>query len=388
MKSGRTDHKQGAGWLVMLCCLFLVGGPVGQAQAAYRLATGVGNIFALDLQPVPARVALAESNVFAFVSEEAISRLVAERSNVFVFVAPLTVTIDTPTHGAVLLTQPIAVSGTVSEEVETITLNGLPVLLDGLNWEIAAVDLQEGENLLRAEAALGERTANAEIRVTLSSPPLGPVDISDQVQVAYGGLFVDRRRGRAKVNVSLENISDQALAGPLSLVLVDIAPASVRPSNADGTTAAGLPFYEMGGLHSGDVLAPGAQTALRTLEFDNPDRVRFTLEAQVLQGVLAAKGLAGGIPAYDRLAQNAPNPFNPQTRIAYRLADGGPVSLVIYNMLGQPVRTLVKAEQSAGSYAVQWDGRDGAGRMLGSGLYHYTLRTTQGKMSRRMVLLR
>ena len=67
------------------------------------------------------------------------------------------------------------------------------------------------------------------------------------------------------------------------------------------------------------------------------------------------------------LGPNVPNPFNPSTQIAYRLSSPGPVRLVIYNVLGQPVRTLVDRVQAAGSYQVRWDARDGRGVSLSSG---------------------
>ena len=69
------------------------------------------------------------------------------------------------------------------------------------------------------------------------------------------------------------------------------------------------------------------------------------------------------------LAPNVPNPFNSATQIAYHLSNPGPVQLVIYNVLGQPVRTLVDQFQAAGSYQVQWDARDQRGASLSSGVY-------------------
>ena len=69
------------------------------------------------------------------------------------------------------------------------------------------------------------------------------------------------------------------------------------------------------------------------------------------------------------LAPGAPNPFNSSTQIAYHLSSPGPVQLVIYNVAGQPVRTLVDRFQGAGSYRVEWDARDQRGASLSSGVY-------------------
>ena len=69
------------------------------------------------------------------------------------------------------------------------------------------------------------------------------------------------------------------------------------------------------------------------------------------------------------IADAFPNPFNSSTQIAYHLSNPGPVQLVIYNVLGQSVRTLVDQFQVAGSHRVQWDARGEQGASLSSGVY-------------------
>ena len=69
------------------------------------------------------------------------------------------------------------------------------------------------------------------------------------------------------------------------------------------------------------------------------------------------------------LALSVPNPFNSSTQITYHLSNPGPVQLVIYNVLGQSVRTLVDQFQAAGSHRVQWDARGEQGASLSSGVY-------------------
>ena len=88
------------------------------------------------------------------------------------------------------------------------------------------------------------------------------------------------------------------------------------------------------------------------------------------------------------LGPNVPNPFNPSTQIAYRLSSPGPVRLVIYNVLGQPVRTLVDRVQAAGSYQVRWDARDGQGVSLSSGVYIARLSYPGGVETRRLLYLK
>ena len=65
----------------------------------------------------------------------------------------------------------------------------------------------------------------------------------------------------------------------------------------------------------------------------------------------------------------SPNPFNPETTIQYELPEVDVVRLSVYALTGQLVRILVDAERTAGTYSVIWDGRDGAGRDVASGVY-------------------
>jgi hypothetical protein len=88
------------------------------------------------------------------------------------------------------------------------------------------------------------------------------------------------------------------------------------------------------------------------------------------------------------LGQNYPNPFNPQTRIRYEVPESGRVVLVVFNMLGETVRRLVDEHQAAGTHALEWDGRDDAGRPLAAGTYLYRLQAAAGTEMRKMLLIR
>ena len=73
------------------------------------------------------------------------------------------------------------------------------------------------------------------------------------------------------------------------------------------------------------------------------------------------------------LLPNYPNPFDQSTIIPYTLAATAPVRLVVYNSLGQTVRTLVDDDQSAGRQDVVWNGQDESGQPVANGLYLYRL---------------
>lgn len=88
------------------------------------------------------------------------------------------------------------------------------------------------------------------------------------------------------------------------------------------------------------------------------------------------------------LFQNYPNPFNPQTSIRYALPHEAHVKLVIYNILGEKVRTLVDAHQSAGYKTIWWDGKDEKGEAMASGIYFYRLEADKFSEVKKMMLLK
>ena len=77
--------------------------------------------------------------------------------------------------------------------------------------------------------------------------------------------------------------------------------------------------------------------------------------------------------AFDALYENFPNPFNPTTNIKYSLKEEKHTKLLIYNSLGQVIRTLVDEPQTAGIHTVRWNVRDNNGQKVSSGLYLYRL---------------
>ncbi len=94
------------------------------------------------------------------------------------------------------------------------------------------------------------------------------------------------------------------------------------------------------------------------------------------------------LPKQFELEQNFPNPFNPQTIIRYELRKAQAVTLVIYNTLGQQVRTLVDDYQTAGSYTVTWDGTSSTASQVSSGIYFYRLQAGDYSETRKMTLLK
>jgi hypothetical protein len=96
-----------------------------------------------------------------------------------------------------------------------------------------------------------------------------------------------------------------------------------------------------------------------------------------------------GASARNELSHAYPNPFNPQTRIAYSVKESGPVLIEVYNVSGRVVRTLLESEMDAGASGyVVWDGTDDAGERCASGVYFYRIAAPGFSTSRKMVMLK
>ena len=97
---------------------------------------------------------------------------------------------------------------------------------------------------------------------------------------------------------------------------------------------------------------------------------------------------AGFEPGVTRLFENRPNPFNPRTVIRFSLGHAGDAELIIYDVGGRAVRTLLSAPTSAGQHSLVWDGTDDHGRKLSAGIYWSQLRAGGYESQRKMLLIK
>ena len=154
------------------------------------------------------------------------------------------------------------------------------------------------------------------------------------------------------------------------------------------------------GMYNGTAVSGGGdvvQFVFRVLrEFE--DNARFEIadglvfDPSQLQNPAVVAGVLElqSTPREFALHQNFPNPFNPDTTIKYDLAESADVTLQIYNVLGQVVRTLVASEaQNAGRYQIRWNGMDDRGVPVSSGVYFFQI-SAEGKFHdvRKLMLLK
>ncbi|HSG27679.1 MAG TPA: FlgD immunoglobulin-like domain containing protein, partial [Candidatus Krumholzibacterium sp.] len=96
---------------------------------------------------------------------------------------------------------------------------------------------------------------------------------------------------------------------------------------------------------------------------------------------------AGGVVS----AMNYPNPFNPSTTISMEISGAGegvPVDVAVYSVDGRLVRRLYSGHAAPGRFDVTWDGRNDGGRMVSSGTYFYSIISSGGKVTGKMLLVR
>lgn len=144
---------------------------------------------------------------------------------------------------------------------------------------------------------------------------------------------------------------------------------------ADESVLAQLQFLVNGSFDQADPF----QIA-RGLQINGLDLLTPMAETGSLLAVTAPKAFS--------LYQNFPNPFNPETLIRYDIAESVQVSLQVYNVLGQLVRTLVNEQQAAGRYSITWNGLDQAGVAVSSGVYFYQIQAGSYEQGKRLVLLK
>jgi len=136
-------------------------------------------------------------------------------------------------------------------------------------------------------------------------------------------------------------------------------------------------------LSSGDI------AAIMVHLKDKESRLSFSSDAMLNENAQSLGAVeVRAIPTVFALEQNFPNPFNPSTTIRYQIPNDNHVNLVIYNVQGQRIRTLVSSEQKAGYYQIVWDGRNEAGQTVSSGLYLYRVQAGSFVATQKMLMLK
>ena len=200
--------------------------------------------------------------------------------------------------------------------------------------------------------------------------------------------------------VRVNNLSTQASLNSVSIPMKSGKVTSADPADSSrlmpcSVNSYNITFVDLKAGHAarvGDILeisadSPnpliGVQPIRHIVTVDDVKESRIELEPLI----------AYEIPAETELLQNYPNPFNPETWIPYRLAEDADVSLAIYDVNGELVRSIHVGHQTAAGYesrakAIYWDGRNRLGEQVASGVYFYSLSAGGFSATRKMIILK
>ncbi len=158
------------------------------------------------------------------------------------------------------------------------------------------------------------------------------------------------------------------------LIQTDQYPLAIAAENLTSQSNARFVIHEMIG---NQVVASHDLQNGKAVQISNP-----------LVKKLKLSQATASVPTEFQVRQNYPNPFNPSTTIQYDLPEKTDVQIVIYNTIGQVVRTLLSQTVGAGFHQVEWNGKDDRGNSVTSGIYIYRIVAGESRQSRKMVLLR
>ena len=220
---------------------------------------------------------------------------------------------------------------------------------------------------------------------TAAAPPMAltGIEVGDTTPVlGLRGAVVDQGTGVNQVGlrVTVKNLSTGR------------AVAAVTAPDEAGYQLTVVDIETGRAAQIGDVLEISAQSPN---PFIGAEPLRYTVTAEDVKRsrIQLPELVVYEIPAETQLLPNYPNPFNPETWIPYRLAEDAFVTLTIYDQTGHAVRTLDVGHQIASVYenrsrAIYWDGRNGLGETVASGVYFYHLSAGDYSATRKMLILK
>jgi hypothetical protein len=253
-----------------------------------------------------------------------------------------------------------------------------------------------------ATGNLGHKSISNKVRIQVGPPTLlrleaeaasregDTVNMFDRsLEAASGGVYLELRTMSGRITWVFPSV---ATAGPYDISFgYRLSFDSPKPQ-----------YLNVNGVRSGEIAFDGPMGVwMEKKQSVSLIKGRNSIQLELLWGwmdldyLIVPKDLttgmvttAGMLPLQFLLEQNFPNPFNPSTLIRYQLSARGPVQLVVYDLLGRLVTTLVNAIEGSGSHSVVWDGRDVHGDEMSSGIYFYRLKSESSVTSKKMVLLK
>lgn len=264
--------------------------------------------------------------------------------------------------------------------------------------EAGALDFPAGENKIRISSSWGyQNFAGIDLReqgtetpvIQLRVPDLTDYDVV-QLQ-AEGAAYVPSAFKTVQLggNGSVEMMVNAPTAGDYGLVIFYQAPAGSQDVTVEidsqpinvSLTGTGVPD-DSTGLNVLTSVVSLSSAGDKTVKITGSNVLVDWIQFVRKDIVSSVKGRSG-VPNGFELSQNYPNPFNPTTNINFSIAKASNVKLIVYNVLGQKVKTLVNTFMNAGAYTVDFNGTN-----LASGVYLYNIEAGDFRISKKMILLK
>ena len=159
-------------------------------------------------------------------------------------------------------------------------------------------------------------------------------------------------------------------------------------------------LYYLGDISPGDSLGSGGYFFIASINNDCNADSTILINANVYSGLdaywedefsidIQTLGIEGGsLPVAYSISDAYPNPFNPSAKIEYGLPKKGLVSLVVHDVIGRQVKTLVATEKDPGLHSIHWDGTNDRGEIVAAGMYFYVIRSGAFIDAKKMILLK
>lgn len=180
-------------------------------------------------------------------------------------------------------------------------------------------------------------------------------------------------------------------------LFISVVPKGVNPSTAlsvSPTTVRLAPNDSIGitfTFHPRQIIKTGLGIYSPSVVIDsrfNPGTTRFEKAMRFrLTGTVSVKD-ESKLPSKFKLEQNYPNPFNPETKIEYVVSRKQNVELMIYDVLGKEITTLINEVKESGRHSVVWDGKNEFGNTLPSGVFIYKIKAGEFTQVKKIILLR
>ena len=270
---------------------------------------------------------------------------------------------------------------------------------------VVSFSVTTGEGTLSAATATTDANGRAKSTLRLGPDP-GPNAVT--TTVAGLGTVTFTATATGQIPHSLTKVSGDGQEGLAGAQLDEPFVVLVLDEDDEAIAGAVVSFSVTGG--GGTMSAATAATnangrARNTLRLGpgpGPNTVEATiagLEPVTFTAVGQESNFAGfddffgsgkrvALPDHTQLLQNAPNPFNSQTVLAYFLLEPSPVRLEVFALSGQRVALIHQGPQRAGYHRLHWDGRDAAGHPVASGAYLYRLATDEAVLTQKLTLIR